>query len=317
MNRHAYSAAVVCATALFLRGADGDVAAAADSTAQTLVVARGDLQLVARASGAIAWSTVVPVPTPMAGRIDQLNIAEGQLLRQGECAVVISSPQRAVLMDVARADGPEELEKWAQVYQPVPVGSPCDGTAIQVAVVAGQSIDSEQRLFSVGDILVARLYVEEMDVPLVVPGGSAELAIDALPNLALTGTVARVGSQPTPYRNAVAYEVDVAVADWPATGKAGMSLSATFPGPTSENTLIVPCTAIVRREGQTMVGRTTTDGTIEFQAVQIGLSDGVDAEIRTGLQEGDRILTDAALMPKPASTRQSRYSPLLPFKRNP
>ena len=127
----------------------------------TTTVQRNDLRLFANASGFIAWSTQIPVRAHMAGRIDQLNIREDQAVRKDECTAVISSPQRAVLMDVVQAGGEKEKAKWENVYRPVPLLSPADGTAFKVAVEAGQNIGPEQVLFTIGDRLVARMFVEE------------------------------------------------------------------------------------------------------------------------------------------------------------
>ena len=290
-------------------------ATSAEPALPTTTVQRGDLRLFAHASGSIAWSTQIPVHAPMAGRIDQLNISEDQAVHKDECAAVISSLQRAVLMDVAQADGAKEMAKWENVYRPVPLLSPADGTAIKVSVVIGQNIGPEQVLFTIGDSLVARMYVEETEIPLVAMGGTATLTFDALPEVVVTGTVVRVGSQSTPYRNAIAYEVDLAVTAWPAAAKPGMSLNATFAGPFREQVLRVPCTAVTRIDGKDCVCLVAPDGSTSFQEVRTGLTDGVDVEIPDGLREGDLVRTDTGLQPKAGTDGKARYSPLLPYTR--
>lgn len=298
-------------------GLASNPAGAAVPEEQTLVVPRRDLQLTPRASGNIAWATLLPVLAPMAGRIEQVNLAEGQPVKNGECAVLISPAPRAVLLDLARSGGPDEMKKWEPAYSGVPVPAPADGTAIQVSVAAGQSVAPNQPLFTIADRRIARVHVEEMDRPAIAPGIAADLVLDALPNAVLAGTVIRAGTQPVPYRNAVAYEVDLAVAAWPDDALAGMSLSATFAGPAAKDALVVPATAVLRRNGQATVGVVGADGTVEFRTVEPGLSDGVDVEIRSGLQAGDRILADAILQPESGTAGKTRHSPLLPFTRGP
>jgi membrane fusion protein, macrolide-specific efflux system len=315
MNTFPFPTAAALAAMLLLWPSAPGTAAPPDPSASSLTVRRGDLRLFVRAAGAISWSNPISVRTPMAGRIDQVRIHEGQPIRKGDCAAMISSPQRAVLMDVARNHGQEDLEKWEKVYQPIPVLSPADGTVIKVSALEGQNIGPEQMLFTVGDVLVARAYVEETEIPWIAPGGIATLAIDALPGAALTGTVVRVGTQSTPYRNAVAYEVDLAVEAWPEASKPGMSLSALFAGPHRENVLKVPCTAVIARAGEARVCLVAPDGTISFQVVHPGLNDGVEVEILDGLQDGARVLTDALLGPANGAAGNPRYSPLLPFTR--
>jgi len=114
----------------------------------------------------------------------------------------------------------------------------------------------------------------------------------------------------------VAFEVDIAVPEWPEGARPGMSLSAVLEGPRREGILLVPGTAIYREGDVPHVYRERSGGGFEPRAVRTGLADGVDVEILDGLAEGDRVRADAldgAAGPAPASRR----SPLLPFTRGP
>ena len=63
-----------------------------------------------------------------------------------------------------------------------------------------------------------------------------------------------------------------------------------------ENVLVVPVAAIVEAGGQSLVTRVHPDGTQENVAVVTGLSDGLRVEVRSGLEEGDTIITNNYLL---------------------
>jgi multidrug efflux pump subunit AcrA (membrane-fusion protein) len=287
------------------------------SASPETVVRYGSLALSARASGSIVWANLTPVRAPMSGRIDEITITENQTVQSGQCAAVMSSQQRAVLMDHAKLNSPEELDKWKAVYDPIPILTPTSGTVTELSVTAGQSIVPDQTLFVLGDIRIARMFVEETEISMIAPGSKATITIFAMQGTVLTGTVLSIGTQSTAYRNAVAYEVDIAVDEWPSTAKTGMSLNAIFSGPHREQVLLVPCTAVVSHAGKDCVCIADQDDTFSFASVKTGLADGVDVEILEGVEEGNRILIDASVPASLQTAEKSPGSPLLPFTNRP
>jgi len=276
---------------------------------------RGNLELRIRARGTAAWSARLPVQAPMAGRLERLDAQEGRPVAEGALVAVISPAARAALLDAARARG-EDPARWQDVYATVPVVAPRAGVAVGVAAQPGQAVAPEAPLFFIADRIVARVFIEEGDAAQVAEGAAATVTLDAFPAAPLRGTVARMAGQAAPYRNAIAVEADIAIAEWPEGTRAGMSLAAEFEGLRREGVVRVPSTAIARINGAPHVYRAQPDGTFLPQPVRTGLTDGVDIEILEGLKEGQTVLADAGLAPEDAgSGGRRRSSPLLPFAR--
>jgi multidrug efflux pump subunit AcrA (membrane-fusion protein) len=57
-----------------------------------------------------------------------------------------------------------------------------------------------------------------------------------------------------------------------------------------EDTLLVPVAAVARREGKRVVSVQKPDGSTEEREVEIGISDGVQIAIKTGLKEGETVV---------------------------
>ena len=70
----------------------------------------------------------------------------------------------------------------------------------------------------------------------------------------------------------------------------GMTTENTITVARAEDVLLVPIIAVQNRDGQRSVQVLGAQGQPEARAVEIGLSDGVRVEIKSGLKEGERVV---------------------------
>lgn len=70
----------------------------------------------------------------------------------------------------------------------------------------------------------------------------------------------------------------------------GMSVDAEIVVAVARDVIVVPIAAIVESGRQQLVTRVTPDGVEEVVAVETGITDGMYVEIRSGLEDGDRIV---------------------------
>lgn len=276
-------------------------------------VQRGDLSLPVRASGAIAWERQIAVRPVMPGRLDELRASEGQIVQEGDAVAVMSSLQRALLLDAERASG-RDPAKWEEAYQPTTILAPAAGVVANLPLTPGSMLTPETILMTIADSPLIRVFVEESDVPWITSGSIATIDIDALPGVLMTGIVARISTQSVYHRNAVCYEVELDAGRLPASARVGMSVNAEFHGEQRRGVLLVPQSAVVQQNGRTIVRRPGPDGRHEDLEVRVGLTDGLRIEVVDGLQDGDLVLTDAAALQSTARDA-ARGSPLLPFTR--
>ena len=70
----------------------------------------------------------------------------------------------------------------------------------------------------------------------------------------------------------------------------GMTTENTITVARAEDVLLVPIIAVQNRDGQRSVQVLDAQGQPEARVVEIGLSDGVRVEIKSGLKEGERVI---------------------------
>lgn len=130
--------------------------------------------------------------------------------------------------------------------------------------------------------------VDEQDIAKVSPGQKATVRVEALGDQRFEATVTEVGIHGTSNGGSSKFKVKL---ELPKTGAMldGMSASASLPLQSRENVLTIPVSALVDQGARTVVYTALDqEGNLTSPvAVTIGLSDGVCAEVLSGLQEGD------------------------------
>ena len=124
MKRKTYLNWKIAVLALFLLGAGAWFAykSYADKpTYEYLKVERGPLRVTLRESATVQPEHRLTVTPPIPGRIDSINVSNGESVKQGQILAWISSTDRAALMDSARAAGGKEIAFWEDVYKPAPL----------------------------------------------------------------------------------------------------------------------------------------------------------------------------------------------------
>jgi HlyD family secretion protein len=142
--------------------------------------------------------------------------------------------------------------------------------------------------------LYVKAPMDEVDGPRVRAGQPVRVSIDAIPGRHFAGHVRRVA----PYVLALekqARTVDVEVDfDTPAEAAGllvGYSTDVEIVLDTRESVLRIPTSAI--RSGNTVL-LLGADGVLEERAIQTGLANWEYSEVRSGLAEGDRVVTSLA-----------------------
>ena len=68
-------------------------------------VTRGGLQVSILATGAVSPENRLEIKPPIAGRVEQVLVEEGQMVKKGDILAWMSSTERAAVLDAARAQG--------------------------------------------------------------------------------------------------------------------------------------------------------------------------------------------------------------------
>src|SRR6185369_13095263 len=89
----------------------------------------------------------------------------------------------------------------------------------------------------------------------------------------------------------VSYGVNVALDAPPAGLRPGMSADITITAASAANVLAIPSRALTGTPGSYTVRVVAADGSVSTRAVEVGLVTSSLAEIKSGLQAGERVVT--------------------------
>ncbi len=253
-------------------------------------VTRGAIEITILANGTVQPRNRLEIKPPLAGRVEQVLVQEGQAVSKGQILAWMSSSERAALLDAARARGPEEVKRWEEFYKATPILSPIHGTVIKRSVEPGQSFTSTDPVLVLSDRLIVQAQVDETDIAQVKPRQKARITLDAYPNELIPAEVGAVAYEAKTVSNVTTYTVDVLPEKVPAFMRSGMTASVAFQVATKEDVVRVPSHALKARDGRAYVQVVTDSGARAERAVQAGLSDGKYTEIVEGLREGEKVL---------------------------
>ncbi len=281
---------------------------------QEIAVERGNIRETVLATGTLEPQIRLKLASPVAGRLDEVLVREGDAVTKGQIVAWVSSTERATLLDAARARGPEELAKWEKLYNPTPVIAPLDGTVIARLLEPGQTVDSSNPILVLSDRLIVRAQVDETDMARIALQQEAEVRLDAYPDQALAARVEHIAYESETVNNVTIYKVEVLPHDPPPFIRSGMSAAVTFIIKQTNNVLVLPTEAVQGQLGKHIVLLPAVHPKLEPTTKEIvtGMDDGRNVEIRSGLAEGDTVLSQRYNFGV-SSTNDQKRSPLSPF----
>ena len=289
--------------AVALRSRDVDVAAA------SLEQARTDLQnFLSLSAEDLPASTVdlavmaaVPDPVAMALRSREVDVAAAGLEQANQDLGDILSPGAAdiALLEskllAARVAHTEALEK----LESISLKAPFDGFISVVSVSDGDQIGANAEIVEVVDPSVVEMdgIVDEIDILLLSVGLAASVTVDALPGQILLGSISEIAPAAINQQGVVTYPVRVRV-QIPDNLELrdGLSAVADLVLEQQLNVLLVPQQAIFGTFDQPTVRLQTDSGIIDHPVV-LGNSDDFWTEVRSGLEEGDRVVMQSSQAP--------------------
>jgi RND family efflux transporter MFP subunit len=174
------------------------------------------------------------------------------------------------------------------------VVAPFDGLVTDVAITEGKEITTAM-LASPAISLVDPSeieflgFIDEIDVAMVKIGQTANIALDALPDAELSGKVAFISLVGTIRAGVVSYATTVTLENTIAGLRDGMSATAEVVIQRRDDVLLIPNRAI----GGTLANPKVSvliDGQVEEREITLGLSDGINIEVLSGLEEGEKVV---------------------------
>ncbi len=275
---------------------------------------KGDIEIIISATGSVLPKNRLQVKPPVNGRIEQVLVVEGQMVKVGEILASMSSTDRAALLDAARGQGEAVLKEWQDVYKPIPLISPIDGEVIVGTIQPGQTVTTADDVVVLSDRLIVRAQVDETDIGKIQNGQLAVLTLDAYPDIKINATVNHIYYESQTVNNVTIYDVDLLPESIPSFFRSGMNANIDFIVQSKKNVLLLPAGAIQKEKDQAFVMMNNASGEKFLRRdVQLGLSDEKNTEILLGLTEKDPVIltTQKYSLPKGSSGT----NPFMPNRR--
>ena len=269
--------------------------------AGTATVQRGDIIAEVTSSATITPENKLEIKPPIAGRAETVLVDIGQEVKRGQPLAMMSSSERAALLDAARAKGPKEVAFWEDVYKTAPLVAPIDGVIISRTLVPGQVVTTGDVAFIMSDRLIAKADMDETDLAKIRMGQRAVVTLDSYPDNKIEGEVSKIAYNSMTTNNVTTYPVDVTMKQIPDFARSGMTANVGFVQEGKTNVLILPLDAIGPDSTVRLAGE--DGGTGESRKVVTGMSDSKNVEILEGLQEGQRVMRTVYELPEQKSTQ--------------
>jgi HlyD family secretion protein len=176
--------------------------------------------------------------------------------------------------------------------------APISGTVTSLTAQAGDTVGSTA-IITLSDLAHPQLqfWVEETDMASAVPGNAVNIVFEALPDYTFPGKVLSVEPVLVTESNTTAVQAlaSIDLSEHPFKVLSGMNADVEVVAGEARNALLVPVEAL--REiapDQYAVFVIQPDGEQVLRPVQVGLKDLVNAEILSGLQEGEIVKVGTA-----------------------
>ena len=175
--------------------------------------------------------------------------------------------------------------------------APADGVVSDVLLTDGADVAATQDASGLSDALTLRLGgavkmsidVDELDINSVALGQTANVTMDAFPGESFTASVTHISRIGTSTGSITTYPVEVTL-ESDSRLLEGMNGSAVITTEDRSGVLLVPIDDTSEDSAGVYVYVYAADGTtLERRDVTLGLSDGTNAEVTSGLSEGDVI----------------------------
>lgn len=295
-------------------------AKAAEPVYKRYTVASGDLVLSVQATGNVEPLNRLEARPPVAGRVEEMVVREGDYVKRGQVMAWLSSTERAAMLDAARAQGPEALARWEQLYKATPLVAPISGQVIARVTEPGQTVGASDTIVVLSDHLIVKAQVDETDIAKIHSGMDAEIRLDAYSDQVIKAKVGHIAYEAVTVNNVTMYNVDVAALRIPAFMRSGMSATINFITDRHADTLLLPMDAIRHRRGEHGIVLVPADpnakGTPQplTRSVQLGLDNGEQVEVLSGLKEDDVVLATSQALPSAAGQGSNPFMPQRPSR---
>jgi RND family efflux transporter MFP subunit len=313
------AAPTVVSTATSSSSSGSSSGSGGSSTAWTVTAVKAKVGATVKKGDALATATAADLQSQLTAANDQLRAAKNNLANatDGVNALTSSSSTTAVRgawnqLYQARASEQSQERTIATLKQQLSYGTikaPAAGVVTAVNATVGLNAPSGAAVeIGATPLEVVGSYAET-DLGSLAVGQPAVVTVSAA-GANVPGTVVAIAptaSTSSGSNSVVTYDVTIALTDPPSAVKPGMSSNVSITTASASDVIAIPSVALTGTAGGYSVEVVTGDGVVNRESVDVGLVTSSWAEIRSGLDEGDVVVTGTASSRQGATTTTSGF----------
>jgi multidrug efflux pump subunit AcrA (membrane-fusion protein) len=228
----------------------------------------------------------------------RVHVKEMDVVKKGDPLISLagSDVQRTIeeKLDKIRDKESELMQLLSRAGQ-MEVRAPMDGVVARWEKQPGETVRPGEwmgYIFNTSDMGMW-VQVDDVDVLMVKQGAPVRITVDALPGEVFEGEVMQVATMGQDVNGIPQFGVDIRVKGGPKL-RPGMQAHAYIDAGSAKNVLLVPLEAIFEEDGTPKVEILNKDGTTKVVAVKLGLMNDRVAEVKSGVSEGELVITGSS-----------------------
>jgi macrolide-specific efflux system membrane fusion protein len=275
----------------------------------------GTIQITISTTATVTPENRLEIKPPVNGRVEKILVQEGDYVKVGQTLALMSSTERATVLDAALAQSKEQLAYWEEAFKPTSLLAPINGQVIVQTVQPGQTVTTNDAVTVLSDRLIVQAQVDETDIGKVKVGQDAMISLDAYPDVNVEGTVDHIAYESTIVNNVTIYLVNIITKNVPAIFRSGMSANVDIIEQKKENVLLIPLEAVKQdAQGSFVFISPARDEKPVKRRVRLGIADDKNVEILSGLDTNDKIIISTQYY-QPSKENDLGGNPFMPHRR--
>lgn len=206
-------------------------------------------------------------------------------------SLLVAARQRLLLWDISRAEI-RELEHTGAARKSLTIYSPANGFVLNKIAVEGARVTAGEPLFEIANLdhVWIQADVYESELQFIRIGAPATTTLSYVPGRTWTGRVTFIAPTVDPMTHTVKVRSEFENAD--GALKPDMFGDVVIEQP-ARQVVVVPYSAVLQTGTRSVVFVVKGDGTFEPREVQTGTKSGDFMEVRSGVQAGEKVVTQA------------------------
>jgi multidrug efflux pump subunit AcrA (membrane-fusion protein) len=252
-----------------------------------------DLYLELMENGSVKPRNRLEIKSSSGGRIEKIFVNEGDKIKKGQIVILMSSNDRATMIDTARTISEQEYERCQNIYKPTTVIAYMDGFIISRQKEPGQIVSPNEAILVMADDLIVKAYIDETDLKYIKKGIRTKMYLDAYPGENFEGIIEHISYESKLLNNINVYETRIKPLKKPKIFKSGMSVTIAIIAEFKKDAPSI-ANAFISEIGDSKIVTVKTGNInkpiFKKREIKTGINNGIFTEVLSGLNQGESVV---------------------------